>query len=116
MAAGTYDFTIEQGATFSQRWARSGVTSATGYSARADIRVARDKTSSLVIGLTVANGRITLSSDGVSLLIDVLISSTDTAALTAGAYYYDLEIVSPTATVERLLMGTVTVSAEVTAA
>jgi hypothetical protein len=41
-------------------------------------------------------------------------TAAQTANLTAGSYVYDLELVKPDTTVDRLLYGTLTVTPEVT--
>jgi hypothetical protein len=61
--------------------------------------------------LTTANGRISLTNAGV---ITLSLTATETAALAAGRYVYDLEMVSSGGQVTRLLEGVVTVSPEVT--
>jgi hypothetical protein len=61
--------------------------------------------------LTTANGRVSLTSAGV---ITLSLTATETAALAAGRYVYDLELVSSGGVVTRLLEGVVTVSPEVT--
>jgi len=67
--------------------------------------------SSATIELTTANGRISLTNAGV---ITLSLTATETAALAAGRYVYDLEMVSSGGVVTRLLEGVVTVSPEVT--
>jgi len=109
------NLTIYQGATWTQAvtW-RSGATRAvvdvSGYSARMQLRTSATAASS-AIELTTANGRITLG--GVNGRISLLLSATETAALAAGEYVYDLELFAGTV-VTRVLQGTVTVVAEVT--
>jgi hypothetical protein len=61
--------------------------------------------------LTTVNGRISLTNAGV---ITLSLTATETAALAAGRYVYDLEMVSSGGQVTRLLEGVVTVSPEVT--
>lgn len=109
-----YDLCIPQGATFSRviRWKADGANvNLTGYTARAQIRpTAASATTTL--SLTTENGRITLG--GAAGTITLTISATDTAAIAAGRYVYDLELVSAGGIVTRLLQGVVTVSANVT--
>ena len=66
---------------------------------------------SATLELTTANGRITLTNAGV---ITLSLTATETAALTAGRYVYDLEMVSSGGQVTRLLEGICTVTPEVT--
>lgn len=115
MSAGVYDFYIEQGATFNQPlvWKDSSGTAVnvTGYTARMQIRKTVDATT-VILTLTTENGRITVgTSNG---LITLLVSAADTAALTSFCGVYDLEVISPTGVVTRLLEGQVEVSKEVT--
>lgn len=109
-----YDFCIPQGATFFRviRWKADGANvSLVGFTARMQIRpTAASATTTLA--LTTENGRIALG--GSAGTITLSISATDTAAITAGRYVYDLELVAPNGTVTRLLQGIVTVSANVT--
>ena len=114
MAATTYDLTIEQGATFSQlvTYKESGVAvNLTGYTARMQVRSTLESAST-VVELTTANGRITLG--GSAGTITLTVSATDTAALTAGRGVYDLELVSGSGIVTRLLQGVATISRNVT--
>jgi tRNA threonylcarbamoyladenosine modification (KEOPS) complex Pcc1 subunit len=114
MAATTYDILIEQGATFSQlvTYKESGVAvNLTGYTARMQVRSTLESAST-VVELTTANGRIALG--GAAGTITLTISATDTAALTAGRGVYDLELVSGSGIVTRLLQGVATISRNVT--
>ena len=114
MAATTYDILIEQGATFSQlvTYKESGVAiNLTGYTARMQVRATLESASTLV-ELTTANSRIALG--GTAGTITLTISATDTAALTSGRGVYDLELVSGSGIVTRLLQGVATISRNVT--
>jgi hypothetical protein len=110
----THDLCIPQGATFTRtiRYKADGANvSLVGYTARMQIRpTAASATTTL--SLTTENGRIALG--GSAGTITLTISATDSAALTAGRYVYDLELVSAGGIVTRLLQGIVTVSANVT--
>ena len=110
----TADLCIPQGATFSRviRYSKDGdEVNLTGFTARMQIRpTAASATTTL--SLTTENTRIALG--GVAGTITLSISATDTAAITAGRYVYDLELVSAGGIVTRLLQGVVTVSANVT--
>lgn len=112
--AATYGFTADQGATFNQviTWKDSANApiDLTGYTARMQIR--QKVSSSVALALTTENGRITLG--GAAGTIDLLVSSTDMTALPSGPYTYDLELVSGSGIVSRLLMGTFVVRSEVT--
>ena len=110
MAAGTYNFILEQGATFTRTLTVKENNSAmnlTGYSGASKMRSTHD--SSTVVGTftcTVSNatgGVITMS-----------MTSTTTGGIEEGIYVYDLEMTSGGGTVTRLMEGTVTVNPEVT--
>lgn len=113
MTAGTYDITIEQGSTFTRtvtwRDENDALVNLTGYSARLQMRESVDATSTF-LSLTSGSG-ITLG--GTAGTIVILISATDTAALTQGGVY-DLELVSGAGLVTRLLQGSVDLRKEVT--
>jgi hypothetical protein len=114
MAATTYDILIEQGATYSQSitYKDNGVAvNLTGYTARMQVRATLESASTLV-ELTTANSRIALG--GTAGTITLTISATDTAALTSGRGVYDLELVSGSGIVTRLLQGVCTISRNVT--
>ncbi len=114
MPAGTHNFEIEQGAT----WTREilvkdslGVPiDLTGITARMQIRDTVES-SSFLIELSTANGRITVNGPAGELTLTI--SAVDTAALMTGGVY-DLEIVNVDATVDRLLEGNVVLSPEAT--
>jgi len=119
MPAGIANLTCDQGATFDRTivWQTSGgvAVNLTNYGGRMDIRYASASDADLLLSLTIANGRISVS-DATGGKFRVLISSTDTASLQAGDYYYDFEAydnASPPV-VTRLIQGTFTVTAGVT--
>ena len=116
MAAAQYDLVIEQGATWSQsvQWKTGSPAAAvnlTGYTARMQLRT-NVTASTAALALTTENGRISITANTGTVTLSI--SATDTAALTAGRYVYDLELVSGGGQVTRLIEGVVTVSAEVT--
>ena len=110
MAAGTYNFVLDQGATFSRQLTvkdNGSVMNLTGYSVASKMRSTHD--SSTVVGTftcTVSN-----ASGGI---ITVAMTSSVTAAIEEGIYVYDLEITSGAGIVTRLLQGEITVNPEVT--
>jgi hypothetical protein len=114
MAAGIYDITIEQGATFqlSATWKDSaGVpVNLTGYSARMQVRPSYESEETLA-SLTSAGGNITLG--GALGTIIATISATDTQKLNIQEGVYDLEL-EIGGVVTRLLQGKATISWEVT--
>ena len=113
MAAGELNLAVEQGTTFSQTltWKIDGTAvNLTGYTARMQAR--DDVTSTTtILSLTQAAG---LTLGGVAGTIVIALTATTTAALVAGNYVYDLELVSSGGVVTRLVQGTLAVSAEVT--
>ena len=110
MAAGTYNFIVEQGATFTRQLTvkeNSSAMDLTGYSVASKMRSTHD--SSTVVGTftcTVSN-----ASGGI---ITISMTSSTTAAIEEGIYVYDLEITSGSSIVTRLLQGNITVNPEVT--
>jgi hypothetical protein len=114
MPAASNNLLVEQGATFAQEvtWLADDVAvNLTGYTARMMLRPSA-ASETITITLTTENGRITLG--GTAGTIDLLISAADTAAITAGRYLYDLELISAGGIVTRLIQGIATVSAEIT--
>lgn len=119
--AGVANLTCEQGATFDRSLTykdeNGTAVNLTTYNARMDIRFAATKEADLVLRLTNANGRATISNPSGGV-IRLLISSTDTEALVAGVYFYDLELFTIDSTnpplVVRLIRGKFTVDAEIT--
>ncbi|NDD53940.1 hypothetical protein EBZ39_08690 [bacterium] len=65
----------------------------------------------VVLTLNTANG---ITIDGPTGTIAVHATATQTAAIVAGPYYYDLEITSPTNVKTRIVQGELNVNAEVT--
>jgi len=110
MSAGTYNFTLEQGATFNRILTlqeNSAAMNLSGYSVASKFRSTHD--SSTVVGtfsctITDASaGKLTLS-----------MTNSATSAIEEGIYVYDLEITSGAGSVTRVLQGKITVSPEVT--
>ena len=83
----------------------------TGYTARSMFRDTADSTT-VALSLTSAAGTISLG--GVSGTIILSASAASTSAITAGRYVFDLEMVSSTGFVKRLVEGTATFTREVT--
>ena len=110
MSAGTYNFILEQGATFNRILTLKedgGVMDLTGYSVASLMRSTHD--SSTVVGTftcTVSNasgGQITMA-----------MTNSTTGAIEEGIYVYDVEITSGAGVVTRIMEGQVTVNPEVT--
>ena len=111
--AGSYDFTIEQGATFNllMTWKIDNIAvNLSGYTARLQARIDVDETDT-ILSLTTGSG-ITLG--GAAGTITLNQSATQTAVLPKGEYVYDLELQSGGGVVTRLLQGELNISAEVT--
>ena len=101
------NITIDQGSTFS-----SGIdllddndepVDVSNYTARGQIRKHYSSSNAVSFTTTLSNGSLVIS-----------LTATQTAAMTAGRYVYDLELVDPANTVMRILEGIVTVTPEVT--
>ena len=116
--AGLYNITCQQGATFQRQitWTDSAKDpyNLTGYTARMQVRDNVSSNTIIATLSTTAGNTGTITLGGIAGTVDLLISATNTAALTAGQYVYDLELVSGGGVVTRLLEGNFRVSAEVT--
>jgi hypothetical protein len=115
MAAGKYDFYIEQGATFNRTivWkdGNEDPVNLSGYTARMQVRktVTADTP---ILTLTTENGKITLGGSAGTVILTLAPSDTDSLETFCGVY--DLELQSASGFVTRLLEGQVTISREVT--
>ncbi len=115
MTAGKIDLIIEQGATFSRTltWKDDNNTAInlTGYTARMHLREHLSASAPLVV-LTTENGGITLTAAQGKLTLTL--TATVTAALAVNDGVYDLEVVSASGVVTRLLQGKFIVERSVT--
>ncbi len=115
MSAGSYDLYIEQGATLSLPivWKDSdgNVVNITGYTARMQVRQTVPATT-ILLSATTENGKLVI--DGSNGKVTILLSAADTTAITWLTGVYDLELISGSGVVTRLLEGSVSVSREVT--
>ena len=115
MAAGLYDFTIEQGATFVRSfvWKASEGTpvNLTACTARMQVRQSYSA-DDILLNATTENGRLQIS--GPDGKVTLFLPADVTAAIAWRRGRYDLEIVAPDGTVTRLLEGQITVSKEIT--
>lgn len=110
---GLYDITCFQGADYDQSFTvTQGGTALnwSGYSARMQVREAADATATL-LSLTNGSG-ITLG--GTAGTIDLVITNAQSAAVVSGSYAYDLELISGSTAVTRLLQGSFNVVGNVT--
>ena len=113
MSAGSYNFTCEQGATFSRtltvKDSNGDARDLSSHTARMQVR-RTNSSSTTLIELTTANGRISTNSSG---QIFLSIYAADTAALTDEGVY-DLEIEDTSGNVERVVQGKFNLHLEVT--
>ena len=107
---GQYDMTIPQGIDFSRTFTireNSVLIPSAGFSARAEIRNTRKPDAPLVVAFTC-----TFDADGV---VVISLTNTQTKALLAGSYVYDLETYADAGgSVVRRLEGEITVTPNVT--
>ena len=115
--AGKYKIRADQGATLRRTFTIStqGDTpvpwNLTGFTARMQVRTSIEDPT-VVLEATTTNGRLAIGPNPGELVL--VVSATDTDALAAGSYVYDLELVSPSGEVTRLLEGTLVVRRAVT--
>ena len=117
--AAIYDIAIDQGATFPLSVSVKSVAAdgaktpvdLTGYTARMQIRRMVDD-EDVLASLTTENGRISIDEENGKVTLNI--PDATTAGFTFTRAVYDLEIVAPGGTVQRILRGAVRVSPEVT--
>jgi hypothetical protein len=117
--AASYTLTIEQGATLRRSFIyKTGTTEAnatpfdlTNYTARSQVRPTYASTT-LWAEWTTSNGGLTLF--GATGRIDLFSSATLTTNMPAASGVWDLELVSPTGEVIRMLEGPAVITPEVT--
>ena len=101
---------IDQGSTFTSTVTvedvNDNLVSITNYTTRGQIR--KSYTSTTATNFTTA---ITDATNGE---FTIALSRTQTGALKAGRYVYDVEVISPTGTVTRVVEGQITVNSRVT--
>ena len=110
MAAGTYNFTLEQGTTFvrSLTLQENGeAMNLTNYTVASQMRSTHD--SSTVVGTFIC--AVQNATGGV---IQMTMTSSATGAIEEGIYVYDIEITSGAGSVTRILQGKVTLTPQVT--
>jgi hypothetical protein len=114
MNPGRYNITVYQGTTFQLApvWKIGGVpVILSNYTAIMQVRASTD--TSVIVELSTSNGKITI--DSAYGRINLNLSASDTAALTAGNYQYDLNLTDNTASITyKILQGAFTVAASVT--
>ena len=117
MTAAVFDLVIEQGATFQQTFVWTDNSGApidlSGYTARMMVKTGfADTVSSSLLSLSTTAGTISITASTGSIAISVPASTTQ--ALTFSKAVYDLELVSGSGVVTRLVQGNVTLNKEVT--
>jgi hypothetical protein len=113
MTPGLVNFVCPQGSTFRRTLTYtldSVPIDLSGYSSRLQVRQAYYSTEPLLS--LVSGSGITVG--GSAGTIDIYISNSDTSDLPPGSHVYDLEIISPSLDVDRLIEGTFIVTPEVT--
>lgn len=120
MAAGLYNFIIEQGADMDLpivvKNDDGSPYSLSGYTARMQMRKYKNDTTT-VDSLTTENSRITIASFVDTLTywrITLNFPNATTAAYDFGTVFYDLEIIDSADLVTRIMEGKITLSTEVT--
>jgi len=112
MAAATYNLVIDQGSDFTLDLVvkESGsVKNLTGYSARAQLRTKKDASGNAAASFTCT------VTDATAGAIRMELPNATSTGISAGRYYYDLEIhTGSDAVVKRLIQGEVTLNQEVT--
>lgn len=114
MAAATYNFTIEQGATLTKTfvWNSGGSpVNLTGYTAKMQVR-ASSASEEVLLELSSANNNIAITVATGTIVLTF--SAVTTAAIAWRRGKYDLELTSGDGTVTRLVEGVITVSREIT--
>jgi hypothetical protein len=111
---GRYNLSVIQGTTFTLKpvWKIGGIpVIMSNYSADMQVRYASD--TSIIVELSTANGKITI--DSAYGRVNLNLSASDTAALPAGTYQYQLNLTDNTAGVTyAILTGAFVVVAAVT--
>ena len=108
--AAVSNLAIDQGTTYTVTISVTDDTGSarnlTGYTGRAQLKRSYYTNTNTAFTVTIDN-----PSEGE---IDLSLTATQTSALKAGRYVYDVELVSNTNTVERVVEGIVTIYPEVT--
>lgn len=114
MVPGKYNIICPQGSTLDQQLTYSiddVDVDLTGYTARMQVREKHTSTST-TLSLTNSNGGIVLG--GAAGTIKIVVTAAQSSELTAKEYVYDLELVSSSGNVTRLIEGKFIVTPEVT--
>lgn len=114
MIPGKYNMVCPQGSTFSQELTysiNSVVVDLAGYTARMQVRDSHTSDTTR-LDLTTENSGIVLGGSAGTITISITASAT--AALTPREYVYDLELISGSGIVTRIIEGKFIVTPEVT--
>jgi hypothetical protein len=113
ISPGLYEITCYQGADYDQTFtvAQSGTAlNFSGYTSRMQVRNSTDATATL-LSLTDGSGIVL---GGTAGTIALTITNAQSAAIPSGSYAYDLELISGSTVVTRLLQGAFIVVGNVT--
>lgn len=114
MTAGIYNFTIDQGSTWTLQLIYEDPNGApinlTGYTAKMQVR---SKSNSSTAVLTLATGGQGITITGPTGTINLIATDEQTGAIAAGFYVYDLELDNG-GVITRLIQGQITLSPQVT--
>ena len=108
-----YNINVYQGATFnlSPVWKIGGIAvNLTGYTA--DMQVRQFTDTAIITEMSTSNGRIVIN--GSAGQINITLDASQTGALTAGQYMYDLNVTDTSGNVYKILQGAFVVNASVT--
>lgn len=114
MTPGKYNFICPQGATFSQEltWKiDENPVNLSGYSARMQVRE-KHSSDTKILDLSSQDGDITLGGSDGTILIEI--PANDTESIIAKEYVYDIELISSSSIVTRIIEGKFIVTPEVT--
>jgi hypothetical protein len=116
MAAGKYDFIIEQGATFQVKFtyqdAALNPISLVGCVVRMHAR-RKITDPEILLDVSTVNGKVIMdeASQGI---IKIIVSAAETASFTWRAAVYDIEVTYPDGVIDRILEGKISISLNVT--
>jgi len=110
---GRYNINVYKGTTFTLApvWKIDNLpVDITGYTADMQVRYATD--TAIIVELSTANGRAVIS--GALGKVTLTLTASQTAALAANNYIYDLNLTAPDSTVTKILTGAFVVAESVT--
>jgi hypothetical protein len=115
MTAGIYNFTIDQGSTWTLQLIYKDPNGTpinlTGYTAKMQVRRKFDSSTAVLTLTSLPGGGITIT--GITGTIDLLATDEQTEVIEGGLYVYDLELNNGGA-ITRLIQGQITISPQVT--